>query len=167
MAVTNLWNGQLVEASQYTINANEPVDLLTSAAISNTAGANSLRLTTKFVNLVPSGGLLTAQMGWEVDYKDENNAWQVLPVYQGNWVRKSDQAPVRILIMQPNIQQLNVGETDIQFRGPLPLVETNRHQGTVPTTDIRVRFVLVEGDPGGTFAMDRITVSAEIDLYSA
>jgi hypothetical protein len=164
--VTSLWADETVQAITYTINANEPVDLLTSGVISNASNFNSLKLTVEFTGLTPADVLLTGQVGVEVDFKDANGVWRLLPVYQSNWLRKSDQAPTRILIMQPNISQFEPGTTDIQFRGPLKVCETNRHQGTVPDVDLRVRMVLVEGSPGGSNAWSSVTVSAEIILYN-
>lgn len=163
---TTLWNGELVEAANYTITANDPVDLLTSSTIPNPNGHSALKVTTKFVNLVPANVLMSGELGYEIDFKNEAGQWEILPAYMAQWIRKSDQAPNRVIISQPNINQLEPGIVDIQFRGPLPICETTRHQTAVPSADLRVRFVLVEGDPGGIAAFDRITVSAEIELYT-
>jgi len=164
---TTLWADQSLDVINFTPAAGVPLDLLVSSNISNASGFDSMRVSVKFTDLMPAGPLLTGQIGIEVDYKDANNVWQLFPAYQGNWLKRSDQAPIRVIIAQPSINQFEPGTTDIVFTGPIKACEVTRHQLTVPNATLRVRIVLVEGDPGGTNAWDSVTLSGEVELYNA
>lgn len=59
----------------------------------------------------------------------------------------------------------NIGETDVQKRGPFSVCETNRHEGHVPSAQLRVNVILLENDPGGAGALVSCKVSAELKLY--
>ena len=50
-----VWTNELVEASNYTINDNEEVHLLTSSEIDNSSGTiyNSLKCTIEYSGLTP------------------------------------------------------------------------------------------------------------------
>lgn len=165
--VVSLWNAQLVEATSYTITAGVPLDLLTSAEITNAPGYNSIRVTVKYEDLLPANVLGSFYIDAEVDFKDANGNWLLLPMYQGQSLRKSTQAAERVIIMGPSINVQNLGETDSQFRGPHEVCQINRHQGRLPDENARVRVVLHEDTPGGSNAFTSIKITAEVEQYTA
>ncbi len=162
--VSTIVDDSLIEASSFTITANEPIDILTSDPVVNAMGFDSMRLTVKFEDLTP-GNVLSFYLMVEVDFKDQNGKWQLLPVYQINPLRKADQAPNRTFILSPNINS-NPGEPDIQERAGIKLAEIQRFQGSLPSADIRARLVLVDPDPLGANAFVSVKVTGEVDLYS-
>lgn len=164
--IHTLWTDQAVVPPS-PLTAGEPVCLLTSAEISNTT-FNSFKLTAKVKDLLPDlgGGLGSYYLFFEIEQKDDLGNWVVFPAYQGQPIRKDSDTAQRVIIVQPNLNPQNLGETDIQFRGPKEICHTNRHQGTLPDSPIRVCLYLIEDVPGGGQAFVSATVSAELEQYT-
>jgi hypothetical protein len=169
--ITSLWDDVVVEEIDPAITfvAGEPNDVLVSGNIAN-QNFDSMKITVQFEDLLPADVLLTAEIFLEVDYQDNSTPpkWRRLPVYQSNVLKKSDQAPERILIMQKNMAVQNIGEQENIQSGNIKRAEVNRFQGTVPeATNLRARVVVIESSPGGEAAFASMLVSGDIELYNA
>lgn len=165
--VTPLWNGQLVETANFTITAGEEITLLSSAVIDNSVGTawNSMKMTLEYKNVIPANVLGSFFLGCVVEFEDANGLWTSTPMYQFNPIRKSTQAAKRIVIMQPNIDTFNLGTDDSVFPMDREVARISRAQGVLPEAKIRVCINLVENDPGGVNALDRFSVTGEVERY--
>lgn len=162
---TTIWNEQLVEATSYTINANETVHLLTSAEITNDSGTiyDSLKVVIRYAELVNDGG--SSKIGAVVEAKDGNgNFYPIL--YQFSPMVQLNQGPERILIMQPDLSDFNAGIDDVIFPVNETVGRISRHQGILPESTFRVCILLVDSDPNGTEPFVSLKVSAEAEQYN-
>lgn len=162
---TSIWNEQLVEASNFTINPNETVHLLTSAEIGNNSGTiyNSLKVILSYKDLTPDGG--SAKIGAVVEAKDVNNKFHPI-LYQFSPLVQANQGLERTLIMQPDMSDFNAGIDDVIFPVNEAIARISRHQGILPESTFRVCILLVDSNPTGPDAFVSLKVSAEAEQYN-
>ena len=168
MSTTTLWTDQLVEASNFTVINGEEVALLTSATIANSGGSfNAAKIDIQFEDFTSaSGDLSTGSIYILVQEEVTSGVWKEVPAYQGNPLKKGDQAPQRVLILQPNFTVLNLGETDVVKRNNVAISETNRHAIPLPENPVRIVIALVENNVGGANAFESVKVSGYIERYT-
>ena len=166
--VTTIWYQEVVEAFAVSppIVAGEVVTLLVSDEILNTA-YNSLQIALNYEDILPDiAGLGSYSILALTEFKDLNGNWRFLPAVQFSPMRKASAAPVRILIMQPDMNMaFNIGTDDVIFLSR-ELGRISRTQGILPARPIRVRLAMVENDPGGAAAFVSLKISAEMEQYN-
>ena len=163
MAEATLWANELVEASNYTINAGEKTHLLVSSEISNAnSPKNSVKAIVEYSGLVPN--VTSGYIGFIVEGKDGAGNWHPL-VYQFADYRSVGTAGKRILIMQPDMDTFNLGIDDIVFVAGEEEARISREQGSLPTTALRCCVILRDYDPTGTAAFEQVTINATLETY--
>lgn len=157
-----------ITAASLNLQAGVEADLLVCPEIDNGSGTvfDSIKIDISYSDLQPSGVLGSFFIGCMLETKDENNVWQFTPLTQFSAVRKSDQPLSRVLIMQPNIDTFNLGVDDSLYPLDREVCRVSRVQGTLPDGVIRLRFMIVDGDPTGPAGFDEVTISAEAERYS-
>jgi len=159
------WSNTLLEATNYTINPGQVLDLLVSDPISNDSGTiyNSVRVTIKYSSLQPNIGSFS--IGAILEGKDVNEEWVPL-AYQFSPYRYINQAPTRHIILQPDMDTYNLGIDDVVFPVNDELARISRQQGRLPESLFRVRVVLEDSDPSGAGAWVQVAVTASGEMYN-
>ena len=161
-----LWNNELVQASNYTINPNETIHLLTSAEVANGGGNpfNSLKVTMEYAGLTPNQG--SGRIGVIVEAKDALGAWSPIGYQFSPVANLTSQAPKRIIIVQPDMDTFNLGIDDIVYPVDSEVARISREQGSLPATAYRVCVLLTDSDPTGPGAFQEVTISGTGEMYN-
>ena len=165
MSTHTLWTNQSVLASSYTIIANQEVRLLESAQINNVNDV-SLRVSLQYGDVQPANVQGSFFLSLITEFKDDSDIWQRLPCYQFAALRRSDIAPERVCIMQPDIDTFNLGTDDAIFPLNKEVARISRSQGSLPEArPIRACLLLVDTDPQGANAFESVSITAELEKY--
>jgi hypothetical protein len=170
MAVVNftVWNNQTFVKPQNLVSG-VPVTLAVSQEFSNTNAQRGLRLTTTYQNLVPNNNEngpagVTYELGLIIEGRDSIGSW--FPIgYQFSSVKQNDQAPKRIIVLEPAISDINAGIDDVIYVGGRELARISRQQGSVPATAFRVSLILNELNPEGIGSFQSVTLSCVGEKY--
>lgn len=166
--ITTLWDDVLVEASAHTLVAGVPVDVLISGDLDNETGTiyNSIKISIDYQVLTPDISGASFFLNAFLEFKDALGNYK-LAMTQFNSHNRSRNGPLRIMIMQPNIDTFNLGVDDIVFPIDRTLCRISRAQGELPQGEFRVKMVLQENNPAGANPFVSVRISGEVEQYNA
>jgi len=161
-----LWVDEQINSTDLTIVGGEEIDILLSDELSNDSGTiyNSVRVVLNYEGLQPNFGNFF--IGCLVEAKDDSGKWTPIG-YQFTPLRSTQQAPQRIIIIQPNLDTFNSGIDDIVFPVDREVARISRIQGALPESKYRVRVILKDNDPSAASAFQNVTVSGSVEKYNA
>ena len=147
---------------------NKAITLATTDTLTNTIGLTSCRVIVEYEDCTPDGSLpgvvwnvtavlegeLTGSLGW-------------FPIgYQFTPANRTDIAPTRQIILQPDMVAIDAGIDDTVYVGNQEIARISRQQGKL-TDRFRLRLVLVDQNPGGAGGFESLTVSARGERFGA
>ena len=161
----SIWTNQLVLASNFTIQPNQQIDILTSPLISNDSGTiyNSLRINIDYNNLVPDIGNFA--IGAIVEQEVSAEVWNPI-AYQFSAHRTVYQGSSRIIVLQPNIDSFNQGIEDVVYPVDKEVARISRQQGKLPEAKFRLRIMLSDADPQGPYKFEQVKITANGEKYN-
>lgn len=165
--VTQLWQNQVVVASNLPLVAGDVIPMLTSAEIGNDSGTiyNSLKVTLKYEDWTPAiGGLWPWRVGATIEAEKIDGSWYTI-ASQFNSIRSAGQGDERLIILQPNIDTFNFGVDDVVFPVDRVTQKISRQQGLLPEAKFRV-CLLITADPNATNAFQSVKISGESEQYN-
>lgn len=166
--ITQLWDNQLVEASALPpLVPGVPQDVLDVNNLDNETGViyNSLKVTLEYSELNPDAAGATFFLTTLVEFKDISGVFKFL-TYQFNPMNKLDAGPLRILVLQPNLDTFNLGIDDIIFPIDRSICRVSRSPGELPQGLFRVRVQLQDNGPQGAKPFVSVKVSGEVEQYN-
>ena len=161
------FNGHQILATSLALSPQQSVLAAVSPAIDNGSSLlrfNSLKVNVTYSGLIPAQGG-TARIGALVEAIGNTGQWEPL-VYQFTTFYAMNVAPVRTLILQPDMDTFNAGIDDSVYPVNYEVARISRHQGRLPETSFRMSIWIADSDPTGPNGFDRVTVSASGELYN-
>lgn len=171
MTTTSLFTAQTIDFTGLNLQPGVAVDFLSTPNLANAGGnyMNSLRMSCKYSALDPVlNGPGSWEIGCRIDHLIDPNSNRWVPFhYQFSSFQVLGTAPERILEMQPNYTDFNLGIDDITFIVGSEVARTSRQPGSVPRGDLRVCWTVKDNDPAGPNAIKSLVIDADIELFNA